>query len=103
MGGNSESEKELMLFGIPEGGASQNFMHPLTGKSFRITDADYTKDLVSFKPEGGYEVMPAPKIIGETARKNQLTVKQYKSMTQDMDPEDAAQQYEAYLLEQMLA
>lgn len=91
-----------MLFGIPKGKGSNEFMHPLTGKMFKIMDADFRKDLVSFKEEGGYEVMPAPDMIGEMAHKNQLTVDQYKSMTEGMEPEVAAQEYGQFLLEQMM-
>lgn len=91
-----------MLFAIPKGGSSNEFVHPINGNSFPIPDADYRKQLVAIEPDGGYSVMKAPRKMGGGARTNQLNYSQYVEMTDGLSREDAAQQYSRFLLEQMM-
>jgi len=91
-----------MLFAIPTSDRNQNWMHPITGRQFPITDANPKTELVALLPEGGYEVMPAPPSMGKETYRNQLDSNQWKEMTRGMDPRDASDQYAKYILTEMM-
>ena len=89
-----------MIFATPIKG-SHMWKNPVTGVSFPVQGVDYRKQMVAIKPDG-VEVMEAPASFGRDSLKNQLDSDQYSKMTEGIDPEEAAQQYAKFVLEEMM-
>lgn len=89
-----------MIFATPVKGTHM-WENPVNGKQFPVQGVDFRKTMVGITPDG-VEVMDAPQSLGRDSIKNQLDSEQYRKMTEGIEPEQAAQQYAAYVLEEMM-
>ena len=90
-----------MIFATPIKG-SHMWRNPVTNQEFPIQGVNPNSQLIAIHPDDRVEVMDAPTSMGARSLKNQLDSEQYAKMTEGLNPEDAAQQYAKFIMEEFL-